>query len=112
MLTDTPFLHADLEDCTPEMIDKIWADGWRNFGSHFFRNQLDYFEERQEWVKIIPLRIDLMKFSFRNHQKKLLRKQEAAIKTVFRSVVITPRIEELFYKHTSRFKHNVPENIN
>jgi leucyl-tRNA---protein transferase len=106
-----PFLQSALEQCPPDTIDKIWADGWRNFGTHFFRNQLDYLDATEQWVNIIPLRINLSKFSFSKSQIKLLQKNENQLVVNFKKIHISPSVEDLFYRHTKRFKHNIPDSI-
>lgn len=108
---DNLFLQGQLTHCLPEEIDLIWADGWRNFGSYFFRNQIDYLTEKQAFVNIIPLRINIAQFSLRKKDQKLLRKYQTKIETRYQKINITPEIEAMFHKHTQRFRNNIPDSI-
>ena len=63
------FRTATHYEVLPTEMDMLWADGWRNFGEHFFRNRADYHQNR--WVRVIPLRINIEKFELSNHQKRL-----------------------------------------
>lgn len=105
-----PFLYSYCQQVSPEDIDTFWADAWRNFGTYFFRNQFDYLEATQEWVKIVPLRINLSKFSFKKHQRKLLRQQANTI-VKYQPIVIDDLRKEMFEKHIQRFTHNRPTNL-
>lgn len=104
-MLDHPFLEAHLPEVSPADIDMIWADGWRNFGANFFRNQIDYVDEK--WIEIVPLRINLEKFSFRKHQRKLLRQQAETI-VRYQPIAIDAEREAMFQKHIHRFKENKP----
>jgi arginine-tRNA-protein transferase len=105
------FLNGHCTYCTPIEIDQIWADGWRNFGAYFFRNQFDYIEAQQEWVNIIPLRINLEKFSWRKHQSKLLRRSQGISTVRYQPIAITPSVAAMFQKHIQRFSFNPPESL-
>lgn len=111
MLEDQLFLTATCPKCSPEDIDKIWADGWRNFGSKFFRNQIDYLEKDEKWVKILPLRINVDKFTFRKNQLKVLRQNEKTTEVRYQEIEITAEIEAIFQKHIERFASNKPESL-
>jgi leucyl-tRNA---protein transferase len=104
-MLDGLFLEAHCTEASPTDIDLIWADGWRNFGANFFRNQADYVEEK--WVGVVPLRINLEKFSLRKHQRKLLRQQAATI-VRYHIIEIDAEREAMFQKHILRFKDNRP----
>jgi leucyl-tRNA---protein transferase len=105
------FLYAQCEILTPSQIDHVWADGWRNFGSYFFRNKLDFLEEKNSWTAIVPLRINLEKFSFSSQHQKVLKKQKNT-KVIFQNIEIDEERTAMFSKHTQRFKANQPEYLN
>ena len=105
------FLTANCEKCNPEDIDKIWADGWRNFGTKFFRNQVDYLEKEEKWVRILPFRINLEKFTFRKNQLKILRQNANTTEVRYQKIEITNEVEMMFQKHIQRFFSNKPDAI-
>ena len=111
MQQDQLFLTANCEKCSPEDIDKIWADGWRNFGTKFFRNQVDYLEKEEKWVKILPLRINLEKFTFRKNQLKVLRQNANTTEVRYQKIEINAEVEAMFQKHIERFFSNKPNAI-
>ena len=89
-------------------LDELLADGWRHFGSFFFRDRMSWNNGRLS--PIIPLRINLHKFVISKSQKKILRKN-AGVKVVFRDAFIDVEKENLFHKHCVRFKNNIPNSI-
>jgi leucyl-tRNA---protein transferase len=102
------FKEGYLPHATPDDMDWLLADAWRHFGTTFFRNRLDFFDDK--WVSIIPLRINLAKFSFSKHHKKLLhRQQKTTIK--YQAIMIDSKRELMFQNHIQRFKDNVPTSI-
>lgn len=98
--------HA--ENVTPFQLDALLADGWRHFGTHFFRYNLGFSQGEIRFV--MPLRIRLADFSFSKSQRKVLRKN-ADLEIVFRPVKITSETIDLFEKHKQRFKEGVPDSI-
>ena len=40
------FQRFDLERGTPQVMDALWADGWRHFGTTFFRDYFNIHERR------------------------------------------------------------------
>jgi arginine-tRNA-protein transferase len=93
---------------SPQQLNLLLEDGWRHFGSFFFRDTLSW--NGNTLSQIIPLRINLDKFSLSKSQRKVLRKNENT-KVVFRDAYIDDRKKEIFKTHTRRFKSNVPESI-
>lgn len=104
------FKVATIHSVLPTDMDKLWADGWRNFGEHFFRNRVDYYEAINQWVRVLPLRINLEKFSFSKHQAKLLKRQKNTV-VCYQPIAIDAEREAMFEKHIKRFKHNLPESL-
>lgn len=93
---------------TPEQLDLLLADGWRHFGTYFFRYSLGIHEFDIRLV--IPLRIRLADFSFSKSQRRVLRQNRDLTVTVH-PAEITPESAELFDRHKRRFKWGVPDSI-
>ncbi len=98
--------HA--EKLHPPQADAVWADGWRHFGTHFFRYNLGLYES--DIRRVIPLRIRLADIRLSKSQRRVLRKN-ADLRTVIRPIDITAETENLFDRHKRRFKHGVPDSI-
>ncbi len=93
---------------TPRQIDLLLADGWRHFGTHFFRYNLGVYEG--EIRRVLPLRVRLADFSFSKNQRRVL-KRNADLDVAVRPVEITAETEQLFERHKVRFKSGVPSSI-
>jgi leucyl-tRNA---protein transferase len=106
----TDFQTGTQFEVLPTDMDKLWADGWRNFGEHFFRNRADYHSTLQRWVRVIPLRINIAKFQFSKHQKKLLKKCKTT-QVRYQTIQIDEERREMFFKHINRFKNNLPDSL-
>ena len=96
------------ESITPQQLDLLLADGWRHFGTHFFRYNFGVHEF--EIRAVIPLRIRLPDFQFSKSQRRVMRKN-ADLKLTIRTVHITPEKELLFDRHKMRFKFGIPDTI-
>ena len=68
------FQRYEIEFAPPTVMDGMWADGWRHFGSHFFRDQ--YNIEGLRLVRVIPLRVKVDRFNPSKSQRKLIRKNQ------------------------------------
>ncbi len=102
------FKTATHYQALPTEMDNFWADGWRNFGSEFFRNRADYHANK--WVRVIPLRINVAKFVLSKHQKRLLQKQKNT--TVrYQPIALDDERDLMFQKHIERFKQNQPDSL-
>ena len=102
------FQRIELERSTPQMKDALWADGWRHFGTTFFR---DYFNiHGQRLVRVLPLRIRLSDYRpKRDHRRLMKRNQDLDVS--FRPILITPEHNELFKRHAKRFVENRPPSL-
>lgn len=98
----------DADAVTPDQLDMLLADGWRHFGTLFFRYNLNIYKE--EIVRVIPLRIRLADFQLSKSQKRVLGKNED-LTVEFEPIRITDEIESLFHRHKHRFDHGVPDSI-
>lgn len=92
----------------PQQLDALLASGWRHFGTRFFRYNLGFHE--REIRLVIPLRIDLTRFSFSKSQRRVVSKNQD-LQTIIRPACITPEKESLFERHKKRFADNAPDSL-
>lgn len=89
-------------------MDELWANGWRHFGSRFFRYSIMWQDD--QWKRVLNLRVPLQAWKPSKSQRRTLRRNEDL------TVEIAPanpgrEEEELFQKHKSRFRDNIPESL-
>ena len=96
------------ERASPTQIDTLLENGWRHFGTHFYRYSLGFY--REEIRRVIPLRIRLADFSLSKSQRRILNKNKR-LETMIRPIEITAQAELLFDRHKTRFDHGVPNSI-
>lgn len=105
--------YIRLESVTPEALDILLSQGWRHFGTQFFRFESSFLETNDEFVpvKVIPLRIFLPYFKLSKSQRKILKKNEQF--SINRQLVkLTPEKYLLFEKHALRFsEHSRPTSL-
>ena len=102
------FQRVELERATPQMMDAFWADGWRHFGTTFFR---DYFNvQDKRLVRVLPLRVNLEAFNPTRDQRRILKKNKD-LDVSFRPTVITDEHMSLFSMHAERFTENKPPSL-
>ncbi|MEP6703914.1 MAG: arginine-tRNA-protein transferase, partial [Acidobacteriota bacterium] len=107
---DFTFINEEFvaEHVTPQQLDYLLADGWRHFGTHFFRYNLGVYES--DIRRVIPLRVCLARYSPSKSQRRVLRQNES-VSTEIRPIEITSEAIALFEKHKHRFKAGVPDSI-
>ena len=96
------------DDVAPEQMDRLWAHGWRHFGTYFFRYSAVF-----HWggIKmVIPLRIDLARFTLSRSQRRVMANNRA-VRVVIRDAFIDQIKEDLFFRHRQRFKENIPDSL-
>ena len=93
---------------TPAQLDTLLANGWRHFGTYFFRYNLGMVGD--EIRLVTPLRIRLSEFSFSKSQRRVLR-ENADLTVTFEPLAIDSEAEELFHRHKQRFDHFPPDTI-
>ena len=93
---------------TPAQLDTLLADGWRHFGTTFFRYSLGIYEFDIRLV--IPLRVRLSQFSLSKSQRRVLR-ENADVHVSIRPIEITDESVVLFERHKTRFTTGVPDSI-
>jgi arginine-tRNA-protein transferase len=93
---------------TPEQLDLFLADGWRHFGTHFFRYNLGVYQD--EIRRVLPLRIRLADLKLSKSQRRVLRKN-SDLDVSIQPIDITRETHDLFEMHKQRFKSGVPSSI-
>ena len=96
------------EAVPPEIMDQLWAAGWRHFGDLFFR--YSETEDMGGLNHITPLRMDLVRFTPSKSQRRVLRKN-ADLRTEFVPAELSADVHAMFEKHKARFQTNVPEGL-
>ncbi|MDQ3180122.1 MAG: arginine-tRNA-protein transferase [Acidobacteriota bacterium] len=89
----------------PRQIDVLWANGWRHFGTQFYRYNFSFYEGRI--CRVFPLCIRLADFSLSKNKRRILKKNQD-LQIVIRPIEITDEKEILFERHKRRFKRGVP----
>lgn len=95
-------------ETSPRQLDFFLENGWRHFGTHFFRYNFGFY--KTEIRRVIPLRIRLSDFIISKSQRRILRKNQD-LQTIIRPIEITEEKEVLFERHKRRFSHGVPDSI-
>lgn len=90
---------------SPVQMDFLWTEGWRHFGIYFFRYQTSAHGDKM--FSVIPLRIDLERFSVTRSQKRVLAKNRD-VRVVVRPASLDEAKQTLFDKHRGRFQENAP----
>ena len=106
-----PLIHETgrLDQAPPALMDRLWALGWRHFGSDFFRYSVMLGEDDQ--IQFIqPLRMPLADFSPSKSQRRVLRRNRDVEIGIFPATVDAER-EELFLGHRERFTSNIPDSL-
>lgn len=93
---------------TGEQLDALLEDGWRHFGTHFFRYSLNLYND--EVRRIIPLRAKLADFALSKSQRRIL-KRNSDLNVDIRPIEITIEVDEMFHRHKRRFERGVPASI-
>ncbi|MEW6208118.1 MAG: GNAT family N-acetyltransferase [Acidobacteriota bacterium] len=105
---DFIYQEMERERTTPDEMDGLWAEGWRHFGTLFFRYSVAF-----HWGDVrfcTPLRVDLEKFHPSRSQKRILSKNRD-LKIIIRDSVIDEVKEAMFYRHRMRFDDHIPDSI-
>jgi leucyl-tRNA---protein transferase len=96
------------DQVSPALMDKLWADGWRHFGSYFFR--YSHFPKDGKTFHVQPLRVRLENTALSRSQKRTLR-QNQDVQLVVQPAYIDAEVSHLFERHKTRFQDNVPERL-
>ena len=108
--TDLVFINEEFyaDAVTPGQLDVLLSDGWRHFGTHFFRYNLAVYNG--EIRRVLPLRIRLADFTLSKSQRRVLRKNED-LRVEIRPIAITDESNALFHRHKERFDQGIPASI-
>ncbi len=89
-----------------EAMDALWAAGWRHFGHEFFRYNFGIHAGRV--MRVLPLRIDLKRFTFSKSQRRNLRRN-SGLELTIGSLGVSDESISLFERHRIRFAEGRPE---
>ncbi|MFM9904562.1 MAG: GNAT family N-acetyltransferase [Pyrinomonadaceae bacterium] len=108
--TDLVYINEEFRAVSvgPVQYDRLLADAWRHFGTHFFRYSLGVYDS--EIRRVIPLRIRLDDLTLSKSQHRIIRRN-ADLETAINPICITPETHDLFERHKRRFKSGVPDSI-
>ena len=98
----------ETQSISPFEMDLLLAEGWRNFGTYFFRHNIGIY--RGDFKRVIPLRIRTKDFAPSKSQRRNLQRNKD-LQCIIRPIVIDEAKEQLFDRHKSRFEEHVPETI-
>lgn len=98
----------EADKVTPAQLDTLLANGWRHFGTYFFRYNLGMVGDDVRLVT--PLRIRLADFSFSKSQRRILR-DNADLTIKIESLEVDEEAEDLFHRHKVRFENHKPLSI-
>jgi leucyl-tRNA---protein transferase len=98
----------DTNYVSPFEMDYLLAEGWRNFGTYFFRHNIGIC--RGEFRRVIPLRIRLKDFTLSKSQRRNLQRNND-LHFLVRPIVIDEEKEQLFHRHKQRFAEHLPDSI-
>jgi arginine-tRNA-protein transferase len=98
----------EADEVTPAQLDHLLEQGWRHFGTYFFRYNFGFYE--LDVRAVIPLRVRLADFSLSKSQRRNLR-QNADLRVEIGPIDITPEAERLFDRHKRRFNSGIPASI-
>lgn len=106
-----PFIHeaGTLDQARAADMDRLWSMGWRHFGSHFFRYSHDLDAGGKPRL-ILPLRLDLEGFAPSKSQRRII-KRNADLDVRITAATVDPEREELFQRHVTRFRDNIPDSL-
>lgn len=98
----------DTHYVSPFEMDFLLAEGWRNFGTYFFRHNIGIF--RGEYRRVLPLRVRLADFTLSKAQRRNLQRNQD-LQIIIRPIIIDAEKELLFHRHKTRFEEYPPESI-
>jgi arginine-tRNA-protein transferase len=107
---DVKFINEEFhcEHVRADQLDRLLADGWRHFGTHFFRYNFGYYDF--DIRRVMPLRIRLSDFSLSKSQRRVLR-DNSDVQIEIKPIRVTAETVDLFERHKQRFRFGVPDSI-
>ncbi len=109
-LDESTFVNEEFHasNVSPRQFDEFLANGWRHFGTHFFRYSFGFYQNSIRTV--IPLRVCLRNYAHSKSHRRIIRKNED-LRTIIRPTEITNEKVELFERHKLRFDHGIPDSL-
>lgn len=102
------FEDIEMESIEPIELDHRLAEGWRHFGTRFFRYNFAFHDG--VLCGVLPLRIRLDRFSLSKSQRRLVRRN-ADVDVRHVPAKHCAEYDELFERHRTRFVDNVPDSL-
>lgn len=96
------------DQVSPSTMDQVWEQGWRHFGPYFFR--YSYLHTQGQRFHVIPLRMGLAAFKPSTSQQRIMRRNQD-LRIELKPAFVNDVVNELFGRHKTRFKRNVPPHI-
>jgi leucyl-tRNA---protein transferase len=96
------------DQVSPLLMDKLWANGWRHFGSYFFR--YSHVPKDGKVFHVQPLRVRLEHHTLNRSQQRTLKRNQD-VNLIVKPAYIDHEVIQLFERHKTRFKDNVPESL-
>ncbi len=103
------FEEGDLPATDAATMDALWADGWRHFGTRFFRYSVS-LADGGTLQRVLPLRIDLADFYWSKTHRRLWRRN-TDLKVQIAPATVDDRREAMFQRHKTRFTSSIPETL-
>jgi arginine-tRNA-protein transferase len=107
---DVPYINEAFEcsGVSPRQLDLLLAEGWRHFGTQFFRYSYAFYD--LDLRLVMPMRIRTANFSLSKKQRRVLRdNRDVTIR--IGPVAITDECADLFERHRWRFKTGIPDSL-
>ncbi|MBN1465929.1 arginine-tRNA-protein transferase [candidate division KSB1 bacterium] len=96
------------EKLSPAQMDAAWANGWRHFGSYFFRYSV--IGNGADAKHVLPLRIRLADFQASTSQRRVWRRNRD-LEVQIHDARIDDEKTALFDRHKIRFSDHVPDSL-
>lgn len=100
--------YFEADRVSPAQLDVLWANGWRHFGTYFYRYWVNATPEGVRHV--LPLRIRLADFRPSESQRRI-RRRNRDLRVVIRPTVLDAVTHALFERHKRRFTDNIPDSL-
>ncbi|HEX8189223.1 MAG TPA: GNAT family N-acetyltransferase [Pyrinomonadaceae bacterium] len=92
----------------PEVMDGLWAEGWRHFGPVFFRYRRWLHGGRS--LTITPLRMELARFEPSRSQRRVAARNRD-LRVEVRPTALDAETRRMFEAHRLRFRADVPDSL-
>jgi len=109
-MSGPPFIWDEFaaERVPPQAMDLLWAEGWRHFGSRFYRYNV--MLQASVLKTVVPLRIHLPDFQMSKSQRRIWRRNQD-LSCHFVPATHSPETAAVFERHKARFTENAPETM-